>query len=217
MAFSEPNTILEINESHADNFLLVIPNLPTAAFLTTVFNEFTKIPGTKPTSGSNTDCDPLSQQQLRREKNLDLKNFMLSLKTVTVPNVSITKVELGTQFATISRASKINFSDLGTSFQVSENHLNYQVLLFWMYALHNPEEYNKISGREMINNFFTNIHLIITNNHREKVAEYTFLDAFPISLSPLNLSYANADKLNIDVSWAHSGMFPSNNFVLKYV
>jgi hypothetical protein len=142
---------------------------------------------------------------------------MLSLKDVNMPGVSITKVSLGTQFATLSRASKINFTDLTTTLQVSENLLNYQMILFWLYALHNPEEYNKISGRQMINKFFVDMHLIITNNHRQKVAEYKFLDAFPINLSPLNLTYGSADKLNIDVTWAHSGMYPTDNFVLKYV
>ena len=221
MPVSEPNTILEINEAHADNFMLVIPNLPTAQYIGSVFNHFTRpsaeTPGTTGTSGTPEDCDAVAPTQLRRESNLDLANFKLYLSDVTIPSISITPYKLGTQFADLSRASKIQFSDLNTTMMVSENLLNYRILLYWMYALHNPEEYNKISGRSMINNFFTDIYIIITNNHREKVAEFKFLDAFPINLPSLEFSYKSPEKLISNVTWAHSGMFPTDNFVLKYV
>lgn len=39
---SEPNHILEINEAHADNFIVVIPKLPTSVFVSSIFNEITK-------------------------------------------------------------------------------------------------------------------------------------------------------------------------------
>jgi hypothetical protein len=83
--------------------------------------------------------------------------------------------------------------------------------------LHNPEEYNKTSGRELIDSIFTDVYLIITNNHREKIAEYKFLDAFPISLPSIQFTPKSADKISVDVTWGHSGMFPSNSFVLKWV
>ncbi len=221
MAISEPNTLLEINEAHADNFMLVIPKLPTSQFIGSVFTGYSKpspiTTGSTGTSGDPEDCDAVQGTQLRREQNLDLANFKLYISDVAMPGVSITKMEIGTQFATISRASKINFTDLTTTMMVSENFLNYNILLFWMYALHNPEEYNKISGRAMTEQFFTDIYLIITNNHKEKVAEFKFLDAFPISLPSLPFSYKNANKLILDVGWAHSGMFPTDKFVLKYV
>lgn len=217
MTYSEPNTLLEINEAHADNFHLVIPKLPTSQFLSTIFNEVTK-PQTSLTPNLSGSCDTSDMKaRIRREANLDSTNFRMFIKGAVLPDVSIATVELGTQFATLSRASKISFGDLSTTMQVSENLINYQILLFWMYALHNPQEYNKISGRQMINNFFVDIYLIITNNHKEKVAEYKFLDAFPKSLPSLNMNFQTADKLDIDVVWAHSGMFPTNNFVLKYV
>ena len=74
-----------------------------------------------------------------------------------------------------------------------------------------------MSGRGLINNVFTDVYLIITNNHREKVAEYKFLDAFPTSITPINFTPKTADKINSDVSWSHSGMMPTNSFVLKWV
>lgn len=219
MARSEPNTILEINEANSDNFILVIPRLPTAQFLGSVFQHHTKPnPVTQGTTGTPVEeCDAISQQQIRREHNLDLTNFKLFISDVTLPNVSVSKVEIGTQFATLSRASKINFNDLNTTMMVSENFLNYRAILYWLYALHNPEEFNNMSGRKMIENYMTDIHLIITNNHREKVAEFKFLDAFPQSLGDIPFSYKTADNLSVPVVWAHSGMFPTDNYVLKYV
>lgn len=250
MPYSEPNTILEINEAHADNFLLVIPKLPTAAFLSSYFQERSTPPyfQTQPstggpecgdgpefdpndpvnnpdvqtgcTTGASGDCNlpgKAREGRLRREGNLDLQNFRLYISECEMPNISVDTVRLGTQFADISRASKIKFTDLNTTMMISENLLDYNAILFWLYALHNPEEFNNLSGRGMIEEFFTDIHLIITNNHREKVSEYKFLDAFPISLSPQTFSYKNADKLNMNVTWAHSGMMPADNFVLRYV
>jgi hypothetical protein len=31
------------------------------------------------------------------------------------------------------------------------------------------------------------------------------------------MSFKSADKINSDVTWSHSGMFPSNTFILKYI
>jgi len=154
---------------------------------------------------------------MRREHNLDITNFKLFLKGVTMPGVNIASYEIGTHFATLNRASKISFTDLATNIMISENFLNYNIMLYWLYALHNPEEYNKISGREMIQQYFTDIYLIITNNHREKVAEFKFLDAFPTNLPPLSFTFENANKMITEITWKHSGMFPTNNFVLRYV
>lgn len=228
---SELNTLLEINESHADNFILVIPRLPIAQYISSYFTEATKPKsffevdsvGTSGTSGNPNDvahsCDSatVSQDQIRREENLDIVNFRLFITNVNMPNVGVNTVTLGTQFADINRASKIQFGDLSTSMLVSQNLINYNIILYWMYALHNPVEFNKMTGKNMLETFFSEIHLIIVNNHREKVSEYQFIDAFPSSISTLPLSYQNAEKLTADVVWKHSGMIPTDNFVLKYV
>jgi len=139
------------------------------------------------------------------------------VKSVTLPEVSIDSYSIGTQFATLKRASKIGFTDLTTNMMVSENFLNYNIMLYWLYALHNPEEYNKISGHDMIQQYFTDIYLIVTNNHREKVSEFKFLDAFPTKVPSLPFTFENANKLFMDITWAHSGMYPSNNFLLRYI
>lgn len=231
---SELNHILEINESHADNFILVIPRLPIAQFISSYFNEATNpksffeidtpsSSGTSGTSGSPNDvsnsCDSaaVTQEQIHREENLDVTNFRLFITSTNLPNVGINTVTLGTQFADINRASKIQFGDLTTNMLISQNLINYNIIYYWMMALHNPIEYNKMTGKDMITTFFTEIHLIITNNHREKVSEFQFIDAFPSSISPLALTYQNSENLTADVTWKHSGMVPSDNFVLKYV
>lgn len=261
MSTGNPNTILEINQTHTDNFLLVIPEMPSLKYLGSYFLNATTpniiesdYPSTTPgvssapecgdgpefiqsnynsdtsstsstgssgTSGTSEDCQYTSfaerQMQIRRELNLDMHNFQLYITNVEMPDVSIDTVRLGTQFATMSRASKIQFTDLNTQMIISENLLNYNAILFWMYALHNPERYHKLSGRQMTQEYFQDIYLIITNNHREKVAEYKFIDAFPINMSSLPWSWQATDRISVPVTWAHSGMFITNNFVLQYV
>jgi hypothetical protein len=241
MSSSEPNTILEINESHTDNFILVIPHLPTTVFLSSSFQSYTKpnyftstvstssgecgdgpefqgnTTGTSGTSGSCNESTDTTRSKIIRETNIDLQNFMLYLTDVTLPDVSIDKVTIDTPFATLSRPRKIKFGDLSISMKISENLINYNAILYWLYALHNPEEFNKLSGRGMIKYFFQEIYVIIKNNHREKVSEYKFIDAFPYTLSSLPLTYKDAENLKCDVLWGHSGMVPSDNFVLKYV
>lgn len=216
-SISEPNTLLEINEAHVDNYMLVFPRLPSARYLTSVFNDLTKRTNTLDTSGSADDCPPSKNNQVQREHNLDLTNFKLYINGVVLPNVSINAYDIGTQMSTLKRSGKIQFSEFVTSMQVSETFLNYNIVLYWMYMMHNPEEYNKLSGRELIDNVMTDIYLIVTNNHREKIGEYKFLDAFPINLPQINFTPKSADKINVDVTWAHSGMFPTNTFVLKWV
>jgi hypothetical protein len=249
-SYSEPNTILELNAAHTDNYILVIPNLPTAQFLSSAYNNWTNpqtptviTPASTAVDGcgngpefdpSNSLTNPITsapqgldsvcnqdsasvERAVRRERNLDIQNFRLYVQDAELPSVTISDYKIETQFAALSRSGKISFGDLTTTSIVSENLMNYNAILFWLYALHNPEEFNKISGREMIKNYFCEIHLIITNNHREKVAEYQFIDAFPKSLTPLSMSYKTSDKLPMTVTWAHSGMMPSNNYVLRYV
>lgn len=222
MAISEANTLLEINESHGCNFHLVISKLPTTPFIGSVFNKFTKdtsslSTGTSGISAIPQDCETVNTTHMRRESNLDMKNFHLYLSDVTIPSISVNKVPIATFFSTMHTSGKIDFSDLITTMMISENMLNYKIIQYWLFALHNPEEFNKISGRDMIDAFRSEIYLIITNNHKEKVAEYKFLDSFPINLDSLPLTYKRAEKLVTNVVWAHSGMIPSDNFVLKYI
>jgi len=213
--YSEPNGILELNNSNADNFYLVIPKIPTLQYISSAFRDKTH-PGII-TPSLSADCYQPTNAQLRRETNLDMTNFRLYLADANLPSVNIDKVTLGTQFADISRASKIHFGELELEMIVSENLINYNALLYWMYGLHNPEEYNKISGRRMVEEYFTDIYLIVTNNHRDKVSEYKFIDAFPIGLNPLSFTYRNADTMRISCTFAHSGMVPTNNYVLRYI
>lgn len=219
----EPNQILEINEAHADNFILVIPKLPTSVFIGSVFNEITHSYGyTSNTTGatgnpSDNQCVTANKSQIVRESNLDITNYKLFIKSFSTPAINIVDYAIDSHFASIKRAGKIQFSDLSTTLMISENFLNYRILLYWLYALHNPQEYNKISGHDMIEQYFTDIYLIITNNHREKVCEFKFLDAFPKTLPGINFTWENAENLFVDVAWAHSGMYPTDNFVLKYV
>jgi hypothetical protein len=216
-SISEPNTLLEINDAHVDNYMLVFPRLPSSKYLSSVFNDLTKHTNTVSASGTTNDCPPPKDNQVQRESNLDLANFKLFISGVTLPSITNEAYDLGTQFSTLKRSGKTTYSEFTTSMQVSENFLNYNIVLYWMYMLHNPEEYNKTSGRELIDSIFTDVYLIITNNHREKIAEYKFLDTFPISLPSIQFTPKSADKISVDVTWGHSGMFPSNSFVLKWV
>lgn len=253
-SYSEPNTILEINEVHSNNFMLVIPNLPTAYFLSSTFHNVSSpfqsvltpqttassgdgcgngpewdqtTPVTNPSTTGSSGCSNFpdvcnetprqADRRVQREINQDWRNFRLYLSECTLPQVSVNKVVIPTQFADMSRAGKISFGDFTSTMMISENLLNYNAILYWLYGLANPEEYNKMSGRGMIETFFTDIHLIIKNNHKEKVAEYKFIDAFPTSISQLDLTVKEANNLNANVTWAYSGMVPSNNYVLKFV
>lgn len=150
-------------------------------------------------TGSNDQCQDINKSQIIRESNLDMTNYKLFIKSFNTPSITIQDYPIETQFATLKRASKIQFSDLTTSLMISENFLNYRILLYWLYALHNPEEYNKISGRDMISDYFTDIYLIITNNHREKVCEFKFLDAFPKYIPPVNFTFENANNIFCDI------------------
>lgn len=205
----EQNTILEINEAHSDNYIIVFPKLPTSKFVSSGFNNFV--------TPSSSGCSTLNTNLVQREANLDLANFKLYLKSFTLPTVNIADYEVPTQFATMKRSGKIGFTDFSTKMMVSENFINYNIILYWLYALHNIEEYNKLAGFHYLSEFYVDVYLIITNNHREKVGEYRFMDCFPKSLNGFEMTCEEPNKLMTEITWAHSGMWPSNQFVLKYV
>lgn len=202
------NNELLINESHTNKYLFYLHRIPTS-FLVSKFADFC----------ITEDCKPEGyEEEIFRESNNDLRNFILYVQTVDVPDLSLGVEKIGTQFVDIPHVSgKLTFGDIQTNIMNDENWFVYRMLTFWCYAAHNPEEYNKWKEKEYYNNFYTNATLIILDNHYEKVQEFEFTDVHPSSVGQVNLKQSGPEKIVLPVTWVHTGFVPSDRFVIKRV
>ena len=158
------------------------------------------------------------QQGVFQEQNQDLHNFLLYVQSVDVPDVSVGYSTNGTRYATVKHMDgKIEFGDLTMNMMVDEIWFNYRLMYYWLLAAHNPEEHMKFQELEYYHKFYVQGTLIILDNNMNPIYQLQFNDLHPSSVGQLNLKEGDADKLIVPITWVHSGMVPSDRYVIKRV
>ena len=213
------NNQILINEAHTNKYIFVLETLPTSYLL----SQFTETDVQKIMLDINNP--ELYQQEVRdlqkgviQEQSQDLKNFLLYIQSVDIPDVSVGYSTNGTRYATIKHVDgKIDFGDLTMNIMVDEQWFIYRFIYYWILAAHNPVEAMKFTERAYYEKFYTRGTLIILDNQYEMVNQMEFIDLHPVSIGQINLKEAEADKIILPVTWVNSGMIPSDRYVLKKV
>lgn len=206
------NNELLINEAHNNNWIFVLERIPSS-YLISKFMEDTKSP-LDGTLGSVVNGGiPYTQ-----EAQNDTANFALYLQSFTLPDLNLQTSPIDTSFATLNAITgKLEFGTLTTNIMCDENWFIYRMLVYWMYAASNPEEFNKLRGRAHYNNFYVGGHLILLDNHHEKILELEYRDLHPQNMGQQEMNYQNAEKLVLPVTWIYSTFTPSDDYVIKKV
>ena len=140
-----------------------------------------------------------------------LPNISFFANRVSIPGVTATPAAIPTPFAAIKKPSDhLDFSDLTLDFLVSEDISNYKEIFSWLSGINFPESYSQSS--EMKNEispmsykgFVSDISVLILSNSNNKIAEFLFKDAFPISLGELTLAYDSNEDVVSSVSFAYT-------------
>lgn len=208
------NNEILINESHTNKYIFILEQIPTSYLL----SKFTDADIEKLVLG----LDNLGLQELQREllveRNKDLKNFLLYVQSIDMPDVSVGYSTNSTMFVDLKHVDgKIQFADLTMNVMNDENWFIYRMIYYWILASHNPEETMKFTEVEYYKRFYVKGTLILLDNHYEKVLELEFTDLHPVSIGQVNLKDSDAEKIILPVTWVHAGMVPSDRYVIKKV
>lgn len=208
------NNEILINESHTNKYIFILDNIPTSYLI----SKFTDQDIQKLVLG----MDKLGLEELQREilieRNKDLKNFLLYVQSVDMPDINVGYSKNPTMFVDLKHVDgKIEFSDLTMNVMNDENWFIYRMIYYWLLAAHNPEETMKFKEREYYNKFYVRGTLILLDNHYDKVLELEFTDMHPVSIGQVNLKDGDAEKIIIPITWVHAGMVPSDRYVIKKV
>ncbi len=205
------NTEILLNEAHSNNFILVLERIPTS-FLISQFKD-------DPFKNLGPSIEQLGTDiQKIKEANQDATNFALYLQSSNIPDISVGMSEIGTSFATAKVMSgKMEFGTLITNVMCDEDWFIYRLLLYWMYAAHNPETYGQLNQPDHYKEFYISGHLLILNNHREKVLELELIGMYPQTIGSIDLNYNSPEKIVLPVTWTFHYFRPDDKYVLRKV
>lgn len=115
----------------------------------------------------------------------NFKEVEFLVDKVTLPGLDVPPVKVPNPFAPVYvSGDSPSFTDLSVRFKVNESISNWLTLFNWIsntatasnYTTHNSE------------NLYSNIILTVLSNKRNPLVEFTFVGAFPYSLSSLDLA-----------------------------
>lgn len=208
------NNEILINESHTNKYIFILDEIPTSYLL----SKFTDADLEK----IAIDLDRVGLKELQREvlleRNKDLKNFLLYVQSIDMPDVSVGYSTNATMFVDLKHVDgKIQFADLTMNVMNDENWFIYRMIYYWILASHNPEETMKYIERDYYKKFYVTGTLILLDNHYEKVLELEFTDLHPVQIGQVNLKDSDAEKIILPITWIHAGMVPADRYVIKKV
>lgn len=210
------NSELLINESHANKFVLVLNSIPTS-FLLSKFTDDYLVDLMSKFKRGDAEFERV-RQEVFIERNKDLQNFMLYIQNVDLPEMNVGYATVATQMTSIKHVlGKLEFGDLTMNVVNDEDWFIYRMIYYWLVAAKNPVENSKLKEFEYYKRFYVDGTLIILNNHQEKVFELQISHLHPVSIGQVQLKNSEPDKIILPITWVHSGIIPSDKYVIKKV
>jgi hypothetical protein len=144
-----------------------------------------------------------------------LPNVSFFIQRATVPGISIASVQQPTPFNLVYHSpDKMDFQELQITFIVDEEMKNYSEIYNWMIGLAFPRSYSEFSSlRDDENGLYSDISLLVKNSHKNPNIQFTFINAFPTTLSEVQLDTTQTDVIYPEVSVS----FRYDSFSLKAV
>lgn len=146
-----------------------------------------------------------------------IPNIEFVLQTVQLPGVSLGEAAYNTRFTKIPNPGEIlDYEALDIQFIVDEDLENYLAIYKWMKSLGFPTTHLEFRNEYTTDNNpeqFSELVLYILDNHNRLNYEIHFIDAFPTSLSPIELSSSQQgfDYVLARVNFSYSHFVIKNN------
>lgn len=136
------------------------------------------------------------------------------VQTANVPGVNASPSLTPNPFKDIYRqADKLEYDTFNITVRVDENMNNWLEIYNWMEGLTYPENFDQFANLEKGDGLYSDATLTILSNSKNPNVEITLKDAFPISLSSIQLSTTDTD-----INYAVADItFQINGFSIKTV
>ena len=124
-----------------------------------------------------------------------LPNVEFFTQTLTIPDISTSPVEVANPLkALYATGDRVTYGDLDLSFVVDEDMNNYLEILGWLEGIGFPDDNNQYKALESSKEgLVSDIRVIIQNSHKNPNIEFVFTNAFPTSMSSVELDISQSD------------------------
>jgi hypothetical protein len=196
-----------INEAHGNNFIFVLDRFPISFLLSKFGTGCLNLIGSSPE-----DYAKFGNIEAIKEAHNDVRNMALFLDSTNIPSVDLDVTDIDNPSVVVPTASgKIRFGEFTTSFTLDENFFLYRMFLYWMYAGFDFQQDSRYNERQYSRDFYVNGHLILLDNHRNKLMTWKLEQMHPKSITQIPLKYSSAEKIKFDVSWIYTVMIPEDD------
>jgi hypothetical protein len=142
-----------------------------------------------------------------------IPNADFFIQRANIPGISIDPVIIGSQLVDVPYSGDhIKYEELNITFRIDEDLSSYLDIYYWIKGLgfsEDSSEYAAIANQSRFsgNGITSEASLIILDAKKRVNFEVTFLDAFPISLSSLQMEYTvdETQYLTADAVFQYSG------------
>jgi len=187
----EPYIQSPFNKQRKDKFLLVL-NLPDA-------------------------LKSISKKFIRTEDNINFDTLQFSVYGSVVPDINIPKLDISYsgQTLTTSSLTRPPYDPVTVNFTVDNRFNNYWVIYSWLNLLNDAATglYDKDNltqlpaRRKTITTDFnaeykSNISIYALDEYNKRVAEFRYLQAFPVSLGGISFNYRTPDEVETTFTFA---------------
>lgn len=138
-----------------------------------------------------------------------LPNINWFVQGVTLPGMTIPDAEHPTPFQISYRPGRtVEYDPLIVEFKVDEDLLTFIEIMNWMRGIGFPESYDEYKdnvGTGLQDAVMSDATLMILNSNMNSTHECTFIDLFPINVSPLqfNSTSSDVDYLTVTASFRY--------------
>jgi hypothetical protein len=207
------NSEVLINEFHSNNYTFVLDKIPVSFLLSKYNNKCFKQLGPNPE-----DYARFNNLDAIKEANNDVRNLALFMRSVEIPGVSVgtDNIALASTADVQTVNGKMVFDTLTTEIQVDENFFIPRFFHYWLVASANPEELMKFTQVDYTKGFYTDGHLLLLDNNREKTIEIRFEGLHPKSISPIKLINSDPDKVFMTVTWIYTSFVFADDYKAVY-
>ena len=124
-----------------------------------------------------------------------LPNVAFFVQRAMVPGISVNAVPQPSPFSTVWHTpDKVDFQEFQLTFTVDEKARNYREIFDWIIAIGFPRNFGEFKEiNESREGLYSDISLLIKNSNKNPNIRVDFVNAFPISLSEIQLDTTQPD------------------------
>lgn len=130
-----------------------------------------------------------------------LPGVVFNMTSFYIPGMSTRAATLPTPFKNIPKTGdKITYEPFTITYKVDEDMNNYNEIKNWLDGMTFPERFQQFQKELDGRLLYSDATLIILNSSMKSNIEFTFEEAFPISLSGITLNTQDSDVSYIEVT-----------------